>query len=399
MREENSVRSIKMEVKDKTMKKQTLKKVILCVSLVLAISSVTSHAAELTVTGDIDPPYPSGFYNKIITVDGDQNTYYPVVFPLGVPDGRVHDLYIFRRYSDPAPQWNPEEPHPGSLTLHGKVMSAGWGGFDPVLEVTRHKYKYAPQVAKVEYTDHEKQAAVWLRGGGAQYKIVGTLSSILDAQTNVHDDSNEPTLIRDYPNDAHDVYIEPVENIVLAETAPISAEVIMKLQALLKHVRVVEDEINQLKGPHVVLEAANVHIQSGSGYTDDNLSNGGALTGLGNLVVGYNEEPVNLQPGERGGSHNLIVNRQHRYSAIGGFIAGIYNTVSGHSGSVTGGAYNEVSGARSCVNGGEDNEASGTGACVSGGNENLASGDLSTVSVVGARSPVPKTTCRRLLML
>src|SRR5438045_3831947 len=32
----------------------------------------------------------------------------------------------------------------------------------------------------------------------------------------------------------------------------------------------------------------NVYVQSGSGKTDDNASTGGALTGLGNLIVGYN---------------------------------------------------------------------------------------------------------------
>jgi hypothetical protein len=37
-------------------------------------------------------------------------------------------------------------------------------------------------------------------------------------------------------------------------------------------------------GPNIVFTGANIHIVDGSGSTDDN---GGALRGLGNLVIGY----------------------------------------------------------------------------------------------------------------
>ncbi len=49
------------------------------------------------------------------------------------------------------------------------------------------------------------------------------------------------------------------------------------------------DTTNEIMGvapPHIIFSEANVHVQSGSGYTDD----GGSPTGLGNLIVGYNEE-------------------------------------------------------------------------------------------------------------
>jgi FtsZ-binding cell division protein ZapB len=76
-------------------------------------------------------------------------------------------------------------------------------------------------------------------------------------------------------------------------------------------------------GPNIVFSGANIHIVSGSGATDDNLSKGESLTGLGNLIIGYNEDPADpalryggipLGPGDRGGSHNLVLCRINDYT-------------------------------------------------------------------------------------
>ncbi len=40
-------------------------------------------------------------------------------------------------------------------------------------------------------------------------------------------------------------------------------------------------------GPNIIFSGANIHIVSGSGSTDDN----GTPLGLGNLIIGYNEDP------------------------------------------------------------------------------------------------------------
>jgi hypothetical protein len=40
-------------------------------------------------------------------------------------------------------------------------------------------------------------------------------------------------------------------------------------------------------GPNITFSGANIHIVSGSGRTDDN----GNPTGLGNLIIGYDEDP------------------------------------------------------------------------------------------------------------
>ncbi|OLC16102.1 MAG: hypothetical protein AUH29_06215 [Candidatus Rokubacteria bacterium 13_1_40CM_69_27] len=154
--------------------------------------------------------------------------------------------------------------------------------------------------------------------------------------------------------------------------------------ALAPFVSVDQNMINGLRGPHVILSGANVHVQSGLGLTDDRQA--GLASGLGNLVVGYNEVPVEeevlvvLQPGDRHGSHNVIIGPEHRFSSVGGFVVGFHNTVSGDFASVSGGSTNTASGDFASVSGGGANAASGDFASVSGGASNTASGVLASVS-------------------
>jgi hypothetical protein len=174
-------------------------------------------------------------------------------------------------------------------------------------------------------------------------------------------------------------------------------------------------------GPNITFTGANIHIVSGSGSTYDK----GAPRGLGNLIIGYDEDPINalagdavgglpimqtagfpsqLQPGDRGGSHNLIIGGGNRFTraAFGGFVAGerntvagigasvsggylnganfygsvsggLRNTVNGVFGSASGGLLNDSSGELSSITGGYINEASGTCATVTGGADNSAS--------------------------
>jgi hypothetical protein len=168
-------------------------------------------------------------------------------------------------------------------------------------------------------------------------------------------------------------------------------ETLQGLLTLAQHLRVETGVLNGLAGPHVIIEGANVHVRSGSGATRDN----GTPTGLGNLVVGYNEPMAGADPSYRGGSHNLVVGPEHLYSSTGGFVAGFANGVAGESTSVAGGSDNLASGLNASVAGGVSNTASGDyanvlggefntaqgfGATVAGGRENVASGGDASVS-------------------
>jgi hypothetical protein len=168
-------------------------------------------------------------------------------------------------------------------------------------------------------------------------------------------------------------------------------------------------------GPNIIFSGANIHIVSGSGSTDDN----GTPLGLGNLIIGYDEDPnialtgdstfglptimqtsgfpSPLSPGDRGGSHNLVIGGGNRFTraAFGGFVAGERNTIQSFGASVSGGFFNSASGLFASVSGGIRNsasglfasvssgglnDASGTDASVSGGFENFVSGDGASVS-------------------
>jgi hypothetical protein len=146
------------------------------------------------------------------------------------------------------------------------------------------------------------------------------------------------------------------------------------------YVRLVPEELNGLRGPHVLFEGVNVHIRSGDGTTAGSVRRG-------NLVVGYNEEPEGgLGSRDRIGAHNIIVGPGHRFTEFGGIVAGDSNEISGHSASVTGGQFNTASGNYASVSGGQFNTASGNYASVSGGQFNTASGNYASVSGGNDRS-------------
>ena len=122
----------------------------------------------------------------------------------------------------------------------------------------------------------------------------------------------------------------------------------------------------------LVFEGANIYLRSGSGSSDDN----GNLTGLGNLVIGYDE---NDGTKIKSGSHNLVVGDLHSYTGYSGIVSGSANTLSGDIGAVIGGTGNTASEEGATITGGYSNTASGLYSHVSSGFNNIASGDYSSV--------------------
>src|SRR5262245_57770583 len=133
-----------------------------------------------------------------------------------------------------------------------------------------------------------------------------------------------------------------------------------------------ELQIGSFDGTTLQFSGINVQIVDGSGDT------GGPTNGLGNLIIGYNEDSSG--PSDRTGSHNLVIGPDHSYSSFGGLVAGSGNTISGQHATVTGGAFNVASGDLASISGGEENLASGDSSSVSGGILNTASGIRASVS-------------------
>jgi hypothetical protein len=118
------------------------------------------------------------------------------------------------------------------------------------------------------------------------------------------------------------------------------------LTDLAKYVKIDPGVVNGLKGPHVIFSGVNLHVESGSGTTVEP-----APTGLGNLIVGYNEMPMPTG-GSRVGSHNLVVGPSHAFTSTGGAVFGHNNLITGSSATVLGGNQNSASGPDSSILGG-----------------------------------------------
>jgi hypothetical protein len=187
---------------------------------------------------------------------------------------------------------------------------------------------------------------------------------------------------------------------------------------VLQYANVVDGEINGVSGPHFIIEGANVHVRSGAGSTGEGCFAGNATdcpsrTGLGNLIVGYNEprpsgwDPENLCASDpdaqdsfgrsicsrREGAHHLVVGQGNNFVGHGGAVLGLFNEAKGSHATVTGGRensaarYSSVSGGArnvatasiSSVSGGWGNRADGPASSVTGGENNVALGYASTV--------------------
>ena len=192
-----------------------------------------------------------------------------------------------------------------------------------------------------------------------------------------------------------------------------NAAAITATEDTLQYVSVIDGELNGVVGPHFIIEGANVHVRSGAGSTSEWCSGQDfdcpSRTGLGNLIIGYNEprEPWidGIADGEyvaqqtngvhastadlcaaipafrdidgfplcdrREGSHGLIIGRWNNNMGHANFVAGLANDVGGHYVSVTGGQQNSATANYSVVSGGLLNRAYGFGSSVSGGYYNM----------------------------
>ncbi|MCP4133164.1 MAG: hypothetical protein GY754_19510 [bacterium] len=153
------------------------------------------------------------------------------------------------------------------------------------------------------------------------------------------------------------------------------ASSISQLQTDLGAVEVILSGVTRV-GDDLTFSGMNVHIESGSGSTS------GAVNGLGNLMIGYNE--LRGSGDDRSGSHNLVIGSCNNFTQYGGIVSGYYNATNGAYSNVTGGRSNIASGYASSVAGGASNAASGDSSTVSGGNANSATNNYT--SVTGGKS-------------
>ncbi|MBI3357812.1 MAG: hypothetical protein HY038_13775 [Nitrospirae bacterium] len=136
---------------------------------------------------------------------------------------------------------------------------------------------------------------------------------------------------------------------------------------------------NGVNGPHIIFKGVNVHVQSGSNKTVD-------TTGLGNLIIGYNELRTDGVGLNRAGSHNLVGGEMNAFSSSGGLVFGSQNWIREKYAAILGGEQNIASGSNSSVLGGGQNTASGPSSTVYGGQGNSSTTTYSFAPIQG--SPV-----------
>lgn len=147
--------------------------------------------------------------------------------------------------------------------------------------------------------------------------------------------------------------------------------------------------------PVALFAGVNVQIVNGLGRTD-------SVNGLGNIIVGYDEERVggvflcsdgrydnqaeclnNMQSWStihKSGSHNIVVGKENNYSQYGGLVTGLANSIINGFSTVTGGLKNVAAGRHASVSGGTDNVASADRSSVSGGLRNTTEGLYTSVT-------------------
>jgi len=148
---------------------------------------------------------------------------------------------------------------------------------------------------------------------------------------------------------------------------------ITSLQGLLKGVSRAPDANGY---DTLTFSGMNLQVVNGTG-------NESTTNGLGNLIVGYADNPLGFG---RNGSHNLITGDDNGWKSYGGLVAGAGNQIDGVYASVSGGVSNTASGNFAAVSGGNGNTASGPSTSVSGGSNNTASGDFASVSGGGGNT-------------
>jgi hypothetical protein len=156
------------------------------------------------------------------------------------------------------------------------------------------------------------------------------------------------------------------------------------LESLLKHFA--------RQGNNIFISGANLHLRNGLGSTDcidpsrsETIPN--CPNGLGNLIIGYNEQDEEEQH-VRTGQHNVVIGMFHDFSRYGGVVVGERNRILGDFSSVSGGIANVASGKNASVSGGFRNTAGGVNeiqgepaaTSVTGGEFNTASGLRSSIS-------------------
>ncbi|WP_337162577.1 fibronectin type III domain-containing protein [Vibrio parahaemolyticus] len=126
-------------------------------------------AAQAEKLGNITGSSGLSFYKKIV-VNGDADTYYPVIVHGGHQDV-LRTIKIWRRYNETAPNtWN-TSTHKGALMFTWLGNFGGWGGARYRSTILEYGEVYSNMIAHCYRYNHSQAMVFFLRGGGAVYHM------------------------------------------------------------------------------------------------------------------------------------------------------------------------------------------------------------------------------------
>lgn len=177
------------------------------------------------------------------------------------------------------------------------------------------------------------------------------------------------------------------EAAIVADASGVAEEQAESLSSLFEGVNRTTDGI--------AFQALDVHVRSGLGSTYHSGSLGvlGEPNGLGNVIIGYDEDDGRPE-GATSGSHNLVVGPGHTYQGFGALIAGrggiatedsagtlvigLRGLAGAHYAASIAGEFSSAEGSGGVVIGGRGSAASGENSIVVGGSASMASGERAT---------------------
>lgn len=137
-------------------------------------------------------------YKGTFIVNGDKDTYYPVVFKFG-NQNLINNVKIYRAYNEAGPpEFSPT--HKGGLALEIDVNYGVWGGIVYDWRVMDLRQLYHETFAGAELAMHSAGFLLWMRGGGFVYHYESNKTA------NIQVAYSTSELIWDRTIDSQDVY-------------------------------------------------------------------------------------------------------------------------------------------------------------------------------------------------
>ena len=115
------------------------------------------------------------FTEQTITINGDLNTYYPVVISNTYDDSLLATtkmLYLSKALGSTYPAWSGNHSNGSSIRIGWIYRNGGWDGNGSHISTLYKDERYATLISHIKMTERtERGLVLWLRGGGATYQI------------------------------------------------------------------------------------------------------------------------------------------------------------------------------------------------------------------------------------